>query len=51
MTKKRTISELERLRDTVRNDYKLGFIRKGIAIKLLKGYNRKIDEARRGKAR
>ena len=47
MTKKRTISELERLRETVRDDYRLGFIKQGIAMKLLKGYDKKISEARR----
>ena len=49
VTKKRTISELERLRDTVKDDYRLGFIKQGVAMKLLKGYDRKINEARRGK--
>ena len=47
MTKKRTIFELERLRDTVKDDYRLGFIKQGVAMKLLKGYDRKINEARR----
>lgn len=51
VTKKRTISELERLRETVRDDYRLGFIKQGIAMKLLKGYDKKISEARKQWAR
>lgn len=49
MTKKRTITELERLRDTVRDDFRLGFVKPRIAHKLIKGYDKKIEEVRRMK--
>lgn len=49
LTKKRTITELERLRDTVRDDFRLGFIKPRIAYKLLKSYDKKIEEVRRGR--
>lgn len=50
VTKKRTITELERLRDTVRDDFRLGFVKPKIAHKLLKSYDKKIEEVRSGKA-
>jgi hypothetical protein len=50
LTKKRTITELERLRDTVRDDLRLGFVKPRTAHKLIKSYDKKIEAVRRGKA-